>query len=127
MTNASLGATATEALVMSQTRAEHGGGSRDEAAFQSILDQSDMINPSALGTSNGNASHRGSFDIDTLALSAADDSWVNVVAKVEQLQRENLPQEKRELLILEIAENWRTFQAQSGSLASQLGVYKPAS
>ncbi|MDZ4791447.1 MAG: hypothetical protein SGJ17_09650 [Hyphomicrobiales bacterium] len=126
MTNASLGATATESLAVSQARAEHAGGCRDEAAFQSILDQSDMINQSALGGSNGNASHRGSFDIDTLALSAADDSWVNVVAKVEQLQRENLPQEKRELLILEIAENWRTFQAQSGSLASQLEIYKPA-
>jgi len=110
MTNASLGATATESLAVSQARAEHAGGCRDEAAFQSILDQSDMINQSALGGSNGNASHRGSFDIDTLALSAA----------------ENLPQEKRELLILEIAENWRTFQAQSGSLASQLEIYKPA-
>jgi hypothetical protein len=58
--------------------------------------------------------------LDQTALNAADEAWVNFVAVSEQLQNPQLSQEKQNALLVDLAENLRTFRQQSGPLLQQV-------
>lgn len=112
-TSQPLGPTSADFSDLATLRVSDTSSAQDEAKFQSIMKQS----------AGESAARTDGFDIDPNAINAADDSWVNVVAKVELLQNGNLEKEQREVLVREITENWRNFQSQSGSIVRQLESY----
>lgn len=56
-------------------------------------------------------------------LMAADDAWVEVVAAAEELGNPALAQERKHMLLQSLAENLRSFQTQSQSIAQVLEAY----
>jgi hypothetical protein len=93
------------------------------ARFEEVLAQATAAsNTSEVKTEAGTVSLDGLL-LQPQVLIAADDTWVEVVATVEELGNPALPQERKHMLLQSLAENWRSFQSQSQSIARLLEDY----
>ena len=93
------------------------------ARFEEALAQAaGASNTAEVRTESGTVCLEG-FPLQPQMLIAADDTWVEVVAAAEELGDPGLPLERKHMLLQNLAENWRSFQSQSESIARLLDEY----
>lgn len=91
------------------------------AALDVAAQTSDVVPKSSQQNLNANApSNAPNIVLGEVALNAADDAWVNVVALTEELHRTDLSPGQRANLLGELAQNWQTFQQESGPILREV-------